>query len=153
MNTINSKLNRIESELEEILRSGTPEPVKKEEGLLSIRERVFRERIETELANIKKHYHDGLEGSESIFSVMDYTVKYIENNTRKVASLIEVPVSSTLKHEICKDFARAYLEESGLNHQMVDELICFLVEKNFPHILKKNKFGTLKKKEKNKSAK
>jgi len=146
MQTLNNKLNRIESELDEILRGGTPEP--KQEGLLSIRERVFRERIENELATIKKHYYDGLEGIESIFSIIDYTVKYVESNVRKVASLIEVPVSSTLKAEVCKDFAREFLNDSRLDYQMVDELICFLVEKNFPHIVKKSKFGTLKKNQK-----
>jgi hypothetical protein len=154
MQTLNNKLNRIESELEEILRCGTPEPIKQpEEGLISIRERVFRERIETELATIKKHYFDGLEGMDSIFSILDYTVKYVESNVRKVASLIEVPVSSTLKAEVCKDFAREYIKESRLDYQMVDDLIHFLVEKNFPHILKKSKFGTLKKKEKEKKEK
>src|SRR6056300_1327728 len=114
MQTLNNKLSKMEAELEEILRAGTPEPVKKEEGLLSLRERVFRERIENELATIKSHYHERLEGLESIFSILDYTVKYVESNVRKIASLIEVPVSSTLKAEICKDFAREFLNDSKL---------------------------------------
>lgn len=83
------------------------------------------DRIETEMQTIKKHFVEGLADLKNYFEIVDYTVKYVEANVKKVSLLLEAPITSAFKKELAISFLDTV-------EPYTDQLIDFIVSKNFP---------------------
>lgn len=83
------------------------------------------ERIESEMQTIKKHFSEGIENLKNYFEIVDYAVRYVEANAKKVSLLLEAPVTSIFKKELAISFIDTV-------EPFTDQLIDFIVSKNFP---------------------
>ena len=83
------------------------------------------DRIETEMQTIKQHFVEGLVDLKNYFEIVDYTVKYVEANVKKVSLLLEAPITSVFKKELAISFLDTV-------EPYTDQLIDFIVSKNFP---------------------
>jgi hypothetical protein len=139
MKSIDKRLKRLESALKcskcetEPCSCEEKYPPEKEsfQAKISVLQHKARaDRIESEMAKIHAHFREGLAQLESYFEICDYAVKYVESNARKVSLLLDAPVTSLFKKELCISFIDSI-------EPWTDNLIEFLVSKNYPKKTKK----------------
>jgi len=109
-----------------------------ESKVAMLQHKVKTDRVSTELGKIRSHFMEGVAELDNIFAIVDHTIKYIELNSKKIATLLEVPVSGAFKKEMVLSFL-------DFSEEYIDQLIDFLVAKNaFPHKSGKKMFGKKK---------
>ena len=109
-----------------------------ESKVAMLQHKVKTDRVSSELGKIRSHFMEGVADLTNIFEIVDHTIQYIEINSKKIATLLDVPVSGSFK----KDMALSFLD---FTEDYTDQLIDFLVAKNnFPH--KSKAFSFIKKK-------
>ena len=94
-----------------------------------------REKEHSEIKAMETHFHKGIQSntlipSRDFLPILEYSIKWIESNISKLAKLMNIPVTSELKHDICISLLKSV--DLDVRPAVIETSITYLVNMLFP---------------------
>lgn len=104
--------------------------------ILASIENKKRQKEHSEIKAMEQHFHKGIQSNTLVpcrdfLKILEYSIKWIENNIAKLAKLMNIPVTSELKHDICISLLKSV--DLGVKDSVIETSITYLVVILFPH--------------------